>query len=52
MKNRNTYKFHIGKRILSFKANTTGGAYDKAIHWQKKYAPMQNKPIQINNEQP
>lgn len=41
------YKFQIGKRVLNFKARTTGGAQDKAIHWQKKHAPSVGKPIQV-----
>ena len=44
MKNKRKYHFRIGKRVLIFASNTCGGAFDKAIHWWKRFAPKQPRP--------
>lgn len=55
MKNKNEYKFKFGKGVFrSFKSNTSGGAYDQAVHYQSKHFPhVQGKPVLMSkNEKP
>lgn len=44
------HKFLIGKRTVTFKSKTTGGAMDLAIHWWKKYSPNQHRPVLISEK--